>query len=161
MINRIYTYFFFFSLDPPTTHSYTLSLHDALPISTGSARPAAGGSSFPSGRSCAQPFVSLPRLHSAAGRENGGGSTFAAARSFSCALRGAARAGGLFSLADRRTVSSAHRDNFAWNGYHAAGAGSRLSHRYRACPRAFGCRDGSFRKSSDSNTGNLSFETTD
>src|SRR5947207_12135542 len=93
--------------------------------------------------------------------KNGGSGSFPAARSFSCSLRGATRTGCVFSLADRRTVCSAHHHNFARKRYHSAGAGSRLSHRHRACLGAFRCSNGGFRKPSGPNPGNLSFETTD
>ena len=39
--------------------------------------------------------------------------------------------------------------------------GSQLPHRHRACPGAFRCGDGGFRKSSEPNPGKLSFETAD
>src|SRR5205823_13924607 len=108
-----------------------------------------------------QRFVSVSRLHSAARSENGGGGAFPAAGSFSCSLRGATRTRCVFSLADRRTVRSAHRHNVAWQRYHSVRAGPRLPHRYRTCPRAFRSSDGSFRKTSEPNPGNLSFGTTD
>ncbi len=69
--------------------------------------------------------------------------------------------GRLFGLADRRTVSSAYRHDFARKRYDFAGAGSRLPHRHRACPCAFRCGDSRFRKSSESNPGNLFCETSD
>src|SRR2546430_14475455 len=62
-INHIYTYsfflnllffvlFFFFFNDTATTEIYTLSLHDALPISTRSTSSAAGAPTSSSPRSC-------------------------------------------------------------------------------------------------------------
>src|SRR5205823_12312084 len=41
-----FTFIFFFFNDPPTTEIYTLSLHDALPIST---RPRSGRGGLPGG----------------------------------------------------------------------------------------------------------------
>src|SRR4029077_8737619 len=107
------------------------------------------------------PFVSVSRLYLAARGENGRGGAFAATRSFSCSLRGAARTRGVFSLADVRARGSAARHDFAWNRYDAAGPGSRLPHRNRARPRAFRCGDRRFGKSSESNAGDVPFETSD
>src|SRR2546430_13102225 len=39
----VHLFFFFFFNDTATTEIYTLSLHDALPISGGDHRPASGG----------------------------------------------------------------------------------------------------------------------
>src|SRR2546422_4776416 len=56
-------YFFFFFNDTATTEIYTLSLHDALPISAWSARRsrAAGSRDAPGGRGCAPRPAGPPR----------------------------------------------------------------------------------------------------
>src|SRR2546430_6049484 len=51
LIKRVSIFFLFFFNDTATTEIYTLSLHDALPISTWPSSPWRSGSSAP-GRSC-------------------------------------------------------------------------------------------------------------
>src|SRR5690349_22034536 len=46
----LYFFFFFFFNDPATTEIYTLSLHDALPISGGAGGDLRGGLRSPAGR---------------------------------------------------------------------------------------------------------------
>src|SRR5712664_2404855 len=47
MFSFFYYSFFFFFNDPATTEIYTLSLHDALPISAGTAAPGGGRARLP------------------------------------------------------------------------------------------------------------------